>query len=122
MAKTIDLAAEINKILEDYGDNVTDNIKEVTKKVTQQGAKAVKANAKNSFKGTGQYAKGWSVKMEEDYFSATGIIYNKTPGLPHLLEHGHANRGGGRTPGRVHIGNAEDNLVKEFEDAVKRVL
>ena len=122
MAKTIDLAAEINKILEDYGDNVTDNIKEVTKKVTQQGAKAVKANAKNSFKGTGQYAKGWSVKMEEDYFSATGIIYNKTPGLPHLLEHGHANRGGGRTPGRVHIGNAEDTLVKEFEDAVKRVL
>ena len=122
MAKTIDLAAEINKILEDFGDNVTDNIKEVTKKVTQQGAKAVKANAKNSFKGTGQYAKGWSVKMEEDYFSATGIIYNKTPGLPHLLEHGHANRGGGRTPGRVHIGNAEDNLVKEFEDAVKRVL
>ena len=122
MAKTIDLAAEINKILEDFGDNVTDNIKEVTKKVTQQGAIAVKANAKNSFKGTGQYAKGWSVKMEEDYFSATGIIYNKTPGLPHLLEHGHANRGGGRTPGRVHIGNAEDNLVKEFEDAVKRVL
>lgn len=122
MAKAVDLAAEINKILEDYGDTVTDNIKEVTKKVAQQGAKAVKAEASNTFKGTGKYAKGWAVKMEEDYYSATGIIYNKTPGLPHLLEHGHANRGGGRTPGRVHIGNVEQNLVNEFEDAVKRVI
>lgn len=122
MAKTVDLSVEINKILEDYGDKVADNIKEVTKKITQQGAKAVKANASNSFKGTGQYAKGWSAKTEEDYFSATGIIYNKTPGLPHLLEHGHANRGGGRTPGRVHIGNVESDLIREFEQAVKRAL
>lgn len=122
MAKTIDLAAEVNKILEDYGDKVADNLKEITKRVTQQGAKAVKANARNSFKGTGSYSKGWTSKTEEDYYSATGTIYNRTPGLPHLLEHGHANRGGGRTPGRVHIGNVETDLIKEFEDALKRKL
>lgn len=123
MAKTVDMAVEINKILKDYGDDVADNIKEVTKRITQKGTKAVKANANNSFGGTGRYAKGWSSKTEVDFNSATGTIYNKTlPGLPHLLEHGHAKRGGGRTPGRIHIANVESDLIREFEQAVKRAL
>lgn len=122
MAKQIDLAAEISKILSDYDDQVNENIREITKKVTQKGAKAVKASSRASFGGTGRYANGWSSKTEFTFNSATGTIYNKTPGLPHLLEHGHANRGGGRTQGRVHIANVESSLMKEFEDAIKRVL
>lgn len=121
-AKEVDLQAEIGRILDDYADSVTGNIKEVTKRVAQQGVKAVKANARNSFKGTGVYAKSWTSKVEADYMSATGIIYSKKPGLPHLLEHGHAKRGGGRVQGREHIGNVEQQLIREFEEAIKKAL
>lgn len=121
MAKTIDLEKEIGKILQQYGDSVTDNIKEVTKKVAKAGVKSVKANSKSMFGGTGKYAAGWSSKVEDGRYSAQGIIYNKSqPGLPHLLENGHAKRGGGRVPGRAHIAPVESELIKQFEDAIVR--
>lgn len=121
MAKTIDLEKEIGKILQQYGDSVTDNIKEVTKKVARAGVKSVKANSQSMFGGTGKYASGWASKVEDGRFSAQGIIYNKSlPGLPHLLENGHAKRGGGRVPGRAHIAPVESELIKQFEDAIVR--
>lgn len=52
--------------------------------------------------------------MDENRLGVTAIIHNTTPGLPHLLEKGHANRDGGRTPGRVHIAPVEEELVKLF--------
>lgn len=61
--------------------------------------------------------------LQQYSMSVTGVIYNKaTPSLPHLLEHGHANRGGGRTPGRPHIAPAEEQIVKEYEEEVKSKL
>lgn len=121
-AKEVDLQAEIGRILDDYGDSVAGNIKEITKRVAQQGAKAVKAKSANTFKRTGGYAKSWTSKVETDYMSATGIIYSKKPGRPHLLEHGHAKRGGGRVKGKVHIGEVEQQLIREFEEAIKKAL
>lgn len=121
MAKTIDLEKEIGKILQQYGDNVTENIKEVTKRVARAGVKSVKANSQSTFGGTGKYAAGWTSRVEDGRFSAQGIIYNKSmPGLPHLLENGHAKRGGGRVPGRAHIAPVESELIKQFEDAIVR--
>lgn len=121
MAKTIDLEKEIGKILQQYGDNLTENIKEVTKKVARVGVKSVKANSQSTFGGTGKYAAGWTSRVEDGRFSAQGIIYNKSmPGLPHLLENGHAKRGGGRVPGRAHIAPVESELIKQFEDAIVR--
>ena len=68
------------------------------------------------FKGTGDYAKGWRLTVENKRLTSDAIIHNKKlPGLPHLLEHGHANRDGGRTEGKVHIAPVEKILVEEFE-------
>ena len=121
MAKTIDLEKEIGKILQQYGDNLTENIKEVTKKVARAGVKSVKANSQSTFGGTGKYAAGWTSRVEDGRFSAQGTIYNKSlPGLPHLLENGHAKRGGGRVHGRAHIAPVESELIKQFEDAIVR--
>lgn len=126
MAKKIPvdrLAAEIEKILTEYGDEVEENVEEATKRVTKAGAKAVRGNARGSFGGTGKYASGWTSKFETGRLSSQGIIYNgDLPGLPHLLEHGHANRGGGRTPGRVHIAPVEQQIIKDFEKAVKAAI
>ena len=129
MAKKIPvdrLTAEINKILTEYGDEVQENVNDAAKRVTKAGAKAVKAGAQSSFKigkGEKNYAKGWTSKFETGRVSAQGVIYNKDlPGLPHLLEHGHANRGGGRTPGRAHIAPVERQIIEDFTKAVKAAI
>ena len=126
MAKRIDVASEIGKILKEYGNDVADSIKEVTKAVSKKGAQAVKANAKADFGGTGKYASGWTSQIETNQYSAQGIIYNKkVPGLPHLLEKGHALRGGGRSGwvnGREHIKPVEDEVIRAFEEEIKKSL
>lgn len=126
MAKRIPidrLSAEINKILTEYGEQVQQDVDEAAQRVTKAGVKAVKGNAKGSFGGTGKYAAGWTSKFEKGRLSSQGTIYNGTvPGLPHLLEHGHANRNGGRTSGREHIGPVEQKIIEDFEKAVKAAI
>ena len=119
------LSESITAILKEYGNDVTDAVKECSKRVTKAGVKAVKASARQSFKTSkgSEYVGGWTSRFETGRLSAQGTIYNKDlPGLPHLLEHGHANRNGGRTPGRAHISTVEEALVKEFEQKVKSKL
>ena len=129
MAKKIPvdrLSAEIEKILTEYGNEVQENVDDAARRVTKAGAKAVRGNAQSTFRvGNGEknYAKGWTSKFETGRLSAQGIIYNKDlPGLPHLLEHGHANRNGGRTPGRAHIAPVEQKIIEDFEKAVKKAI
>lgn len=117
------LAAAVDKILEKYGDDVRDNVNDIVKDITKKGVQTLKSQARSAVGGTGKYASGWTSQVETGRVSAQGTIYNGAlPGLPHLLEHGHANRNGGRTPGRVHIAPVEEALVKEFETKVKSKL
>ena len=124
MAKKIPvdrLAAEIEKILTEYGDEVQENVEEATQRVTKAGAKAVRS-ASQVFNGN-KYFKGWKSKFEKGRLSSEGIIYNgDLPGLPHLLEKGHAKRGGGRTDGTAHIAPVEDKIIEDFEKAVKKAI
>ena len=61
---------------------------------------------------TGDYAKGWRMKKTSKGY----IVHNKTDyQLTHLLEHGHARKGGGRdVKAKVHIRPAEENAIKAF--------
>lgn len=125
MARTVtveQLANTIAKTLDEYEAGVIEDMTAVVKKVTREGVKTIKSNA-GVFGGTGQYAKGWTSQVETGRLSAQGIIYNKAvPGLPHLLEFGHANRGGGRTPGRVHIAPVEKAIVESFQKEMEQTL
>ena len=117
------LTSAVDKILQEYGNDVQENLNDIVAQMSKKGAQTIKSQAKGTFGGTGKYASGWTSQTETGRVSAQGTIYNaKVPGLPHLLEHGHANRGGGRTPGRVHIANVEETLIKEFEQKVKSKL
>ena len=121
MAKsTVDtLAADIQKILDEYKGDVTNLTKETVRKIGNKGKQALKSES-GIFGGTGKYASGWTSKVEESRLGATAILYNsKVPGLPHLLEFGHAMRGGGRVSGRVHIKPVEDELAKAFEQELR---
>lgn len=119
---TIDqLASEVNKILQKYGDDVDKNMRQIVKETVKKGATAVRNAAGGAVGGTGKYARGWTSEVGGGRLRVEGTIYNKTPGLPHLLEHGHALRGGGRasTSPRVHIAPVEEELVREFESKVR---
>ena len=122
MAKsTVDtLAADIEKILADYDEDITNLTKDTVKKIGQKGVQALKSNS-SIFKGTGKYASGWASKVEETRMGSKATLYNaKVPGLPHLLEHGHAKRGGGRVSGLVHIKPVEDELEKAFTQELEQ--
>lgn len=116
MAKTTveTLAADIQAILAESGEEVTSLTKETVKKVGQKGVQALRSNS-SIFGGSGKYASGWASKVEDSRLGAKAILYNaKVPGLPHLLEHGHAKRGGGRVAGRIHIAPVEEELDRMF--------
>ena len=125
MAKkvTIDnLDDEIKKILKEYEDNVSSNLTEITKKVGRAGVQALKSESRQTF-GTSKnkrrkYADTWTSQTEVGRLYSTVTIYNSQPGLPHLLENGHAKVGGGRVAGRAHISTVENKLIQEYESEV----
>ena len=115
------LTSDISNILAEYGDDISENLMEISKKIAKKGAIAIRNEAKDKFNGTGQYAKGWKVETTGNMHRQvtwSNIIYNEYPGLPHLLEHGHAKRTGGRVEGRPHIAPVESKLIKQYETEV----
>lgn len=114
------LSEALQDILAEYGDSVTENVQEVTHQVGQIGVKTIRAESRSKLKGTGKYARGWRLKSQTDRFGQTEIIHNASlPGLPHLLEHGHAKANGGRTQPIVHIAPVEEELIRTFERDIK---
>lgn len=131
MAKTKITASQlpdvIKSILEEYADDITRNIPEITERIGKEGVKAVKTEARQKFKTQKKkpyrYAKGWRSYTEHQRMKTTVIIYNASvPGLPHLLEHGHAKRNGGRVPGKLHIEPVEKNLIEKYEKVIENEL
>ena len=114
------LAADIGKILEEYQDDVKGNLSEIVTKTAKKGAQAVRRASKQATEThTGEYYKGWTSQVYKERMGTSAVIYNKRPGLPHLLEHGHVTRNGtGRsyppTPAHQHIAPVNDEIVETF--------
>lgn len=120
MAIKIDkLSDEIMKGLMEYKDLVADDVKSIVKKVGNDTKNEIKNNAP---KRTGAYKKSWSVKITKENSNAlTVTVHSKNRyRLTHLLEKGHAKRGGGRTKAIPHIGTAEEKAIKELYDEIGR--
>lgn len=120
MAIKIDkLSDEIMKGLIEYKDLVADDVKSIVKKVGNDTKNEIKNNAP---KRTGAYKKSWSVTITKENSNAlTVTVHSKNRyRLTHLLEKGHAKRGGGRTKAIPHIGPAEEKAIKELYDEISR--
>lgn len=116
-----ELANAVMKELDDYAKLVTEDMKKAVKKAGTSVKKEIQANAP---KDSGAYVKSWSVKnMKENSHALELTVYSRNRyQLAHLLEFGHAKRGGGRVPGRAHIAPAEEAGVKQLEAEIERCI
>ena len=115
------ISVQLNRILEEYSDEVKDVVRKDTGASARETARTLKGS---SPKKTGDYASGWSSKQIDD---TTAVTYNrKMPGLTHLLEKGHVvrNKKGyfGRAAARPHIAPAADKGETDFIQRVERDL
>lgn len=108
----------IHDQLAEYAEDMQDNIAEATHKIALAGVRALKAESPGK-----KYPKGWRTWSETTRLQQKETIYNSDmPGIPHLLEHGHAMRNGGRSPAIVHIKPVEEELIKAFEEEVAKAI
>ena len=119
-----ELTIDIKKILNDFSVDVQEGITKAAEQIAKQGAADLKATSPRR---TGKYAKGWRVKTNKGYGFVECEIYNaNSPGLTHLLEHGHKITRNGRKVGvanaKVHIKPVEEKVNREFEKAVEKII
>jgi hypothetical protein len=123
MSKTIkpdELADEVMKGLEEYRDLSTDAMKKSVEKVAKHVKKNIQAKAPAL---TGRYKKSWkATKTDENNERLVMTVHAGRYQLTHLLEHGHAKRGGGRTKAIPHIAPAEEEGVKELGNDIAEAL
>lgn len=115
------LADAIMTELNEYKDLSTEDMKKDVRKAAQTVKKDIQANAPRK---SGKYAKSWSVKTDkETNETLVQVVHSKTKyQLAHLLEKGHAKRGGGRTAAQPHIAPAEEHGMEELENSIRRDL
>lgn len=123
------LGDAINDILEEYSQEVIDDVDQVTKQIAKTGAQAVRNEAKKQFPDGKKYAKNWTFTVEVSRIGTIAVIYNrKMAHLAHLLEFGHvSSNGSGRNyhtdkapvAGREHVKPIEEKLVKQYEKEVR---
>lgn len=119
--KIDELSKVVMKELKDFANVERETIEREALKTAKETAEELK---RTSPKRTGDYAKDWSYKNVISTSTKAGsIVYNKKHYmLTHLLENGHAKRGGGRVEGKVHIATAEEQAIKNFEERLKKHL
>lgn len=116
------MAEAIMDGLREYADLATDSMKTAVKKAGNTVRKEVSANAPRR---TGTYAKSWRTRKTRESSNVLEVtVYSpKRYMIAHLVEHGHAKRGGGRVAGKPHIAPAEqhgiEQLTREIEEALK---
>ena len=116
------LAEAVNEQLEEYSMLSYEVVKTAVTKAGNSVKKDIGANAP---KRTGKYAKSWRTKKTRETSTELEVtVYSPTRYmLAHLLEHGHAKRGGGRTRAFPHIAPAEEAaeevLLRDIERGLK---
>lgn len=120
MTNLDNLARDIMGQFADWTDQVE---KSVDDKV-EQTAKSLRDDIEaHSPRKTGDYAKGWVVKPRRVGGQKKLVVYNKDHyRLTHLLEKGHAKRGGGRVAGIPHIAPAADRHIKDLVSGIQQIV
>lgn len=115
------MAHVIMEGLQEYADLATDDLKKAVKKAGDEAKKDIQNNAPVK---TGAYKKSWAVKTTKETSNAMEVVVHSRNRyqLAHLLEFGHAKRGGGRTRAFPHIAPAEQKAAELLEREVEAAL
>lgn len=119
---TVDQMADaIMDGLLEYAELATDTMKDCVKKTGNTVKKETQANAPVK---SGRYKKSWAVKrLKETSTTLEMVVHSRNRyQLTHLLEKGHAKRGGGRVKAIPHIGPAEEKGIRALKDEIRRGL
>lgn len=97
-----DFAATLEDVLGELDQYTTDALTKGVKAGARECKRLWESNAAAALKGD-KYRKSIHYRTETLDGLPRATVYSDMPGLPHLLEKGHASIGGGRVAGRVHI-------------------
>jgi len=106
---------------------IMDNIQEVSDDALKAGVQAGCELAKDEWsagapRDKGDYAKSIRFRVEGSGREVQGHVYSKMPGIPHLVEKGHAKVGGGKTRAIEHIAPAADDGFELAEQVILATL
>ena len=118
------LSEEIGKEFEQYSKSVTEGIKQRAEASMKELVKRTKATAPVGKRRRHYKSNITSKILENKVFSISHLWYVKGADyrLSHLLNNGHALKGGGRYEGTGFITKAEKEVVEEYEKAVEEVI
>ncbi len=115
------MADAIMEGLLEYADLASDTVKEAVTESAKTVKKEIQAGAPSR---TGKYKKSWTAKKTKE--SSNGLVITVHSKdryqIAHLLEHGHAKRGGGRVAAIPHIAPAEAKGEEELMERIERGL
>ena len=115
------MAEAVMEGLLEYAELAADVMKDCVKKAGNTVKKETQAGAPVR---TGKYKRSWAVKRQRETSSTLEVVVHSRNRyqLTHLLEKGHAKRGGGRVRAVPHIAPAEEKGIRELEEGIKRRL
>ena len=116
-----ELASAVHRELSAYGEKANKEVKNAVKKTAKNVKDQINDTAPVR---TGKYAGSWRTKTTRE--SADGLeitVYSPSRyRIAHLLEFGHAKRGGGRVAAIPHLAPAEQAGIKELEGRIREAL
>ncbi len=116
--KSADLTLVVMEELSSYSDEIAEQVDTAVTEVSKLVAEKLK---ETSPKNQGDYAKSWCVTVTNSkHGNKCVVVHNKKHyRLTHILEKGHANRGGkGRTQAQPHIAPVEDWAADELPNRI----
>ena len=115
------LADAVMQQLEEYNELAVDEMKKAVKAAGKTVKTEISSNAPVR---TGRYAKSWTSRTTaESSVDIEVTVYSpKRYMLAHLLENGHAKRGGGRVRAIPHIAPAEEIGAQQLEADITKAL
>ena len=107
--------------LEEYAELAADEVKAAVRRSGKTVREQIKGSAPRRY---GDYAGSWAVKKTKETSQSLEVTVHSRNRyqLAHLLEHGHAKRGGGRTTAIPHIAPAEKAGEEQLMDDIRRAL
>lgn len=117
------LSDAVQEILNSYRDDAIDALNEAVDDAGKTVKEEIETRASSLFKGK-KYAKSWAVKETAKTALGKQVTVHSPSQyrIAHLLENGHAKRGGGRVDGRAHIAPAEEIGEKKLIENLEKKL